>query len=80
VSLKGDDHQAATDLPDDFPDVDQWSKLVAALYEHRLRADYDNWSNTVGENTLAPNDCISQAQQFMAECRKYLLGKFGVTL
>jgi hypothetical protein len=80
VSLKGDDHQAASGLPDDFPDSDQWSKRVAALYEHRLRADYDNWSNTASENTLVPNDCISQAQQFLAECRNYLLNKFGVTL
>lgn len=80
VSLKGDDHQAAPELPDDFPDVDRWSNLVAALYEHRLRADYDNWSNTASENTLAPDDCISQAQQFLAECRQYLLHKFGVTL
>ncbi len=37
VSLKGDDHQAAPELPGDFPDLDQWSQLVAALYEHRLR-------------------------------------------
>jgi hypothetical protein len=80
VSLRGDDHQAAPELPDDFPGVDKWSKLVAALYEHRLRADYDNWSNTASENTLPANDCISQAQQFLAECRQYLLDKFGVTL
>jgi hypothetical protein len=80
VSLKGDDHKAAQELPDDFPDVDKWSKILAVLYEHRLRADYDNWSDTAVEHTLAPNDCISQAQQFMAECRQDLLYKFGVTL
>lgn len=80
VSLKGDDHKAAPELPDDFPNVDQWSKIVAALYEHRLRADYDNWSNTASENTLAPNDCIIQAQQFLDQCRQYLFQKFGVTL
>lgn len=78
VSLKGDDHQRAPELPDDFPDVDRWSKAVAALYEHRLRADYDNWSNTASENALSPNDCISQAQAFVAECRQYLFDKFGV--
>jgi uncharacterized protein (UPF0332 family) len=80
VSLKGDDHHAAPELPDDFPDVDRWSKFVATLYEHRLRADYDNWSTTSSENSLAPSDCVSQAQQFLAECRQYLLDKFGVTL
>ena len=80
VSLKGDDHQAAPELPDDFPDVDQWGKLVATLYEHRLRADYDNWSNTASEHTLAPDDCISHAGQFLVGCRQYLLDKYGVTL
>ena len=80
VSLKGDDHQAATELPDDFPDVDRWSKLVAALYEHRLRADYDNWRNTASENTLLPSDCIAKAQEFLVQCREYLLQKYGVTL
>lgn len=79
VSLRGDDHQAAAELPDDFPDVDQWSKFIAGLYEHRLRADYDNWSNTASEHTLPPSDCITSAQRFLTECRQYLLQKFGVT-
>ena len=80
VSLKGDDHQAASELPDDLPDVDRWSKLIVALREHRLRTDYDNWSNTAGENTLSANVCISEAQQFLTACRQYLLDKFGVSL
>jgi HEPN domain-containing protein len=45
VSLKGDDHHKASDLPDDFPDVDRWSEEVTKLYElactrfrrHRVR-------------------------------------------
>jgi hypothetical protein len=47
----------------DFPDVDRWSKAVAALYEHRLRADYDNWSNTASENALS-SDCIFAGPNF----------------
>jgi hypothetical protein len=43
VSLKGDDHHKASELPDDFPDGDRWSETVTNLYENRLRADYDNW-------------------------------------
>jgi hypothetical protein len=57
VSLKGDDHpKASSDLPDDFPDVDKWSEIVTRLFEHRLRADYDNWNDTAAENTLAADD------------------------
>jgi len=43
VSLKGDDHGKAIDLPGNFPDTPRWSKAITTLYEHRLRADYDNW-------------------------------------
>jgi hypothetical protein len=42
VSLKGDDHHSASDLPGDFPDGDRWSTVITTLYEHRLMADYDN--------------------------------------
>jgi hypothetical protein len=63
VSLKGDDHRKVADLPDKFPDVDSWTSQLPLLYErlslfvvleHRLRADYDNWSDTAAENTLTP--------------------------
>jgi uncharacterized protein (UPF0332 family) len=80
VSLKGDDHQAAGDLPDDFPDVAKWTALLVEIYEHRLRADYDNWRNTTQEHTLTPAECVSHAVAFIADCRTYLLNKFGLVV
>src|SRR5439155_2989715 len=71
VSLKGDDHQAAPDLPDDFPRVAHWSARVSDLYQHRLRADYDNWANTLSENSLSLADCLLLAEEFMTDCVNY---------
>src|SRR5690606_23567879 len=44
VSLKGDDHGKAAELPVDFPEKEKWAKAISTLYENRLRADYDNWT------------------------------------
>ncbi len=80
VSLKGDDHQKAGDLPADFPNVDSWTARIPEMYEHRLRADYDNWSLTPTTHTLKPSDCIAFAERFLEECRRYIQAKFGVSL
>lgn len=80
VSRKGDDHQKAPDLPTDFPTVAGWSARISELYEHRLRADYDNWSSTKAEHTLTPADCVAFAEAFLKECQAYATSKFGVTL
>jgi len=80
VSLKGDDHQKAGDLPDDFPNVASWSTRIPEMYEHRLRADYDNWANTLSEHTLKPSECVRYAIDFLRECEQYIQTKFGVIL
>lgn len=80
VSLKGDDHQKASDLPADFPNVASWTARIPEMYEHRLRADYDNWSLTPTAHTLKPSDCIAFAEQFLQECQQYIQAKFGVLL
>ncbi|MBU9191285.1 HEPN domain-containing protein [Burkholderia gladioli] len=81
VSLKGDDHgKASIDLPDDFPDVARWSSKISVLYEHRLRADYDNWATTGTEQILNPDVAINDAAQFMDAARTYLNTKFGIPL
>jgi sulfur relay (sulfurtransferase) DsrC/TusE family protein len=80
VSLRGDDHAKASELPDDFPNVAKWATTISTLYEHRLRADYDNWTNTLGEHTTSSADCITQAGQFMDDCAQYAKAKYGVTL
>jgi uncharacterized protein (UPF0332 family) len=78
VSLRGDDHKKASELPDDFPDVDKWSDAVTKLYEHRLRADYDNWAATSSEQQLSSAETVGQAEAFLSEAKKYLEAKYGI--
>ena len=76
VSLKGDDHGEASDLPDDFPNVDRWSEAITRLYEHRLRADYDNWRSTTSEMTLSAREAVDLATGFLEAANDYLLKQF----
>ena len=80
VSLKGDDHQKARYLPDDFPDVAKWSETIALLYENRLRADYDNWNSTSSEFSMSSADALSFAETFVSTTKTYLATKFGIIL
>ena len=81
VSLKGDDHgKASTELPSDFPDVANWARRMTTLYENRLRADYDNWSNTTSQFSLTPDAAIREAEDFIQEVRGYLNTKYGMQL
>jgi len=81
VSLKGDDHhKASSGLPDDFPDVDRWSSVVTDLYEHRLRADYDNWQSTAAENSLTPDEAFNLSTEFVNRCRAYLSKRLGASI
>lgn len=78
VSLKGDDHRKVSDLPDSFPDVDVWARQLQELYEHRLRADYDNWVETAHEHSLKPIECKALAEKFVTECLLFLKEKYQV--
>jgi len=80
VSLKGDDHRKVAELPDSFPNVDAWAAKLSLLYEHRLRADYDNWSDTTAENTLSPAQCLSDAGDFLGITEQFLLTEYGLTV
>jgi hypothetical protein len=77
VSLKGDDHRSVGNLPSDMPDAITWGSELELLYEHRLRADYDNWSDTLQRYTLTPADCVDRAERFHQAAEKYLLNKAG---
>lgn len=80
VSLKGDDHKAAGDLPSDFPNADSWGRKIAVLYEHRLRADYDNWHDTAASHTLTADECVGYARDFHDAAVPYLAQKAGLNL
>jgi len=78
VSLRGDDHKKVADLPTSFPDVDSWVAKLPLLYEHRLRADYDNWSDTAVENVLSPAACLAAAAEFLKAAEQFLLAEYGL--
>jgi uncharacterized protein (UPF0332 family) len=78
VSLKGDDHKQAPDLPDDFEDVAKWASVITNLYEHRLKADYDNWRVTLTEMSLTAAESVAFAEQFVGHAVTYLEEKFGI--
>jgi hypothetical protein len=78
VSLKGDDHHKASDLPNDFPSGDRWAQMVPKLYEHRLFSDYDNWRSTESEHSLTPAEAYELAGEFLVAAKSYLQAKFGI--
>lgn len=80
VSLKGDDHGKAIDLPNDFPGQASWSQRITTLYENRLRADYDNWLSTDSEFSNSAKESVALAQDFLAEARAYLKTQCGLIL
>jgi len=80
VSLKGDDHGKATDLPGDFPDKEQWATTLATLYENRLRADYDNWTTTGSDFSQSSRDAVKSAAAFLVEARMYINSKIGSSI
>ena len=80
VSLKGDDHRAVGNLPGDMPNASSWGRELELLYEHRLRADYDNWSDTTSGYVLTPSQCVAKAEQFHEVTQQYLADKAGLKL
>jgi hypothetical protein len=78
VSLKGDDHRKVSELPDSFPSVDTWARDLQVMYQHRLRSDYDNWSQTSAEHTLKPIECAVLAHDFINVCSAFLRNKYKV--
>lgn len=80
VSLHGDDHKKVADLPSNFPDVDSWMEKLPLLLEHRLRADYDNWSGTSAENQLSPDNCLEISREFLDISEQFLFSEYGLKL
>ena len=80
VSLRGDDHHLASELPDDFPNVEKWAEEIPKLYEHRLHADYDNWQTTASEFTLSPEQAFELASEFVERSRAYLSRRIGTPI
>jgi uncharacterized protein (UPF0332 family) len=78
VSLKGDDHHKASDLPNDFPSVDKWAEMIPKLYEHRLFSDYDNWLATQSAHSLTAQQAFELAKEFLSATKSYLHDKFGI--
>ena len=80
VSLKADDHKKASSLPDNFPNPDAWAEKITKLYENRLLADYDNWSTIESDYSLAPEQALNAARDFLRETRDFLNSKCDMSL
>src|SRR5207245_7544722 len=78
VSLAGDDHKEASNLPVDFPDVEKRGDSIVKLRENSLRADYDNWTSTKSEFSITSTETIQLGEGFVAEAKVYLETKFGL--
>lgn len=80
VSLRADDHKKAQDLPDDFPHVDRFARLITDLYSDRLLADYDNWGSTGSNFTMNARQSVTLASEFLSVAALYINGKRGLQL
>lgn len=80
VSLAGDDHRRAVDLPDDFPRGAEFSQFITTLFEHRLAADYDNWRETAAQFSLDVHQSVERTRLFVTSVREFALDKFGCNL
>jgi HEPN domain-containing protein len=80
VSLHGDDHGKAPELPGDFVDVAKWSKTITDLYQDRLRADYENWEDADGAFGKSPKEAVDMAAKFLDLAREFLVKNHGVSL
>jgi hypothetical protein len=81
VSLKGDDHQKAPDLPEAFPDRDRASLLITTLYQCRLMADYDNWSgHKLAAYPMTLRDAIEKSFDFAKTVRGVMRRNYGVKI
>lgn len=80
VSLRGDDHQKAPELPGDFPEPTKWGPCITKLYQERLRADYENWRTPPTKFGINASTAVREAAAFVALCKRYLKSKHGVTL
>lgn len=78
VTLKGEDHSKAPELPDDCGHASALGQTVTVLYEHRLRADYDNWRSTAGASSLDPQQAVGEAERLLSEVARYLKDKYGI--
>jgi len=81
VSLKGDDHQKAPDLPNGFPDRDKVSRGITDLYQCRLIADYDNWTGHGSKAySLSVTDAINLSGYFIQLARSVLRQQYGIRI
>ena len=78
VSLHGDDHAKAPELPEHFVDVARWSKTITDLYADRLRAD--TTTGTIQTDFARPTkEAVALAKQFLNVARTFLTTECGVS-
>jgi len=72
VKEGGDDHRHVGELPDDFPERNQWSPFLNQLRFERDRCDYDPGSDVRTSLSDDPRSLVRRAEEFLSETREYL--------
>ncbi len=66
------DHKKASELPDDFPDRDQWREFLVILRDDRNKADYHPWRETYWELSESPDKLLDRSARFVGLACQYL--------
>lgn len=79
VHRGGKDHRTVGELPDDFPERDQWASFLDQLRYERERCDYDPGSDVRASLSDRPAGMVERVAEFVAQARQYL-GARGIQL
>lgn len=75
----GDDHEAHSNLPlhvpDDFPNRSVWQNTLKSAREHRNRADYDPYPQSVRSWLPVAAQLSTECKALYSETRAYLASK-----
>jgi hypothetical protein len=81
VKFDAEDHKLVGDLPDDFPQKDDWSTFLVEMRLDRNIADYEPWDGTRALLVRTPQESVERAKEFLNESKAFLrtrgLGKLN---
>lgn len=79
VKPGAEDHKEVGDLPNDFPNRDQWSSFLDDLRYDRNVSDYEPWPAARQRLKGEPADSLIEVERFIRDARGYLRDR-GVIL
>jgi hypothetical protein len=75
VKLDAEDHKQVGDLPNDFPERDDWSNFATELRRDRNTADYEPWDGVRRSLTFDRDKTLEKTREFVRLRRDYLRGR-----